>query len=197
MILLIDNYDSFVHNLARSFRELGRETVVVRNDELDVADVVSGGFEAVVLSPGPCTPTEAGICVPLIQSLPERTPVLGVCLGQQAIAQAFGGRLERVEPVHGMASTIRHAGRGVFAGLPNPMLGGRYHSLAVASPLPDSLQTDAVADNGVIMGISHRTRPIFGVQFHPESVLTEHGDDLVANFLRSIPSSATGGRSSR
>jgi len=189
MILLLDNYDSFVHNLARYFRELGRDTQVIRNDDLTVADVVGGSFEAIVLSPGPCTPTEAGICVPLLQSLPESTPVLGVCLGQQAIAQAFGGKLERVEPMHGIAAEIRHEGRGVFSGLPSPLLGGRYHSLAVARPLPSSLQIDAVAADDVIMGISHRSRPIFGVQFHPESVLTEHGYDLVANFLRSIPSS--------
>ncbi len=188
MILVIDNYDSFVHNLARYFQELGRDTQIVRNDDLTVTDVVAGDFEAIVLSPGPCTPTEAGICVPLLQSLPDTMPVLGVCLGQQAIAQAFGGRLERVEPVHGIASTIRHEDRGVFAGLPNPLLGGRYHSLAVTSPLPACLQIDAVADDGVIMGISHRTRPIFGVQFHPESVLTEHGDALIANFLRLIRS---------
>ena len=190
MILLIDNYDSFVHNLARYFRELGRETEVVRNDKVTVEDVVAGDFEAIVMSPGPCTPSEAGICVPLLQSLPPTMPVLGVCLGHQVIAQAFGGPevLKQVEPRHGIASQIWHEGQGLFAGLPNPFRAGRYHSLAVTTPLPERLQVDAVSDEDwVVMGISHRHRPIFGVQFHPESVLTEHGYELVANFLRSIP----------
>ncbi|MBA3314362.1 MAG: aminodeoxychorismate/anthranilate synthase component II [Planctomycetota bacterium] len=187
MILLIDNYDSFVHNLARYFRELGRETIVLRNDAISVADISADAYEAVVLSPGPCTPDEAGVCVPLLQSLPADLPVLGVCLGQQAIATAFGGGLRRVEPMHGMASTISHEGRGLFTDLPNPFQATRYHSLAVETPLPPSLQIDAVADDGLVMAISHRSLPIYGVQFHPEAVLTEHGYDLLSNFLRLIP----------
>lgn len=187
MILLIDNYDSFVHNLARYFRELGRETVVVRNDAVDRCDVSTASFEAIVLSPGPCTPDEAGICVPLLKSLPPGLPVLGVCLGQQAIGQAFGGSLVRVAPMHGIASDIRHHGTGLFSGLPNPFRATRYHSLAVETPLPAPLQVDAVADDGVLMAISHRTLPIYGVQFHPEAILTEHGYALLQNFLRLIP----------
>lgn len=189
MILLIDNYDSFVHNLARYFRELGHETEVKRNDALALSDISAGAFEAIVLSPGPGTPAEAGICVPLLKSLPPGIPVLGVCLGQQAIGEAFGGRLTRVSPMHGIASEIHHEGRGLFQGLPNPFRATRYHSLAVDTPLPPSLRIDATSDDGVLMGISHRTLPVWGVQFHPEAILTEHGYDLLANFLRLIPSS--------
>jgi anthranilate synthase/aminodeoxychorismate synthase-like glutamine amidotransferase len=184
MILVIDNYDSFVHNLARYFRELGRETVVVRNDAVTADEVAAGGYEAVVLSPGPCTPAEAGVCLPLLASLPADLPLLGVCLGHQAIATAFGGTVGRVAPVHGRASQVRHRGEGLFAGLPSPLAAGRYHSLAAIEPLPDVLRVDATSDDGTVMALSHRTRPVYGLQFHPESVLTEHGHALLANFLR-------------
>jgi anthranilate synthase/aminodeoxychorismate synthase-like glutamine amidotransferase len=185
MILVIDNYDSFVHNLARYCRELGHEAVVVRNDAISPAGVASGGFEAVILSPGPCTPAEAGVCLPLLAGLPHDLPLLGVCLGHQAIAEAFGGRVDRVEPVHGRASRVEHGGTGLFENIPSPISVGRYHSLAVLDPLPGPLHVDARADDGVVMALSHRSRPIYGVQFHPESVLTEHGHTLLANFLRS------------
>lgn len=183
MILLIDNYDSFVHNLARSFREQGRETVVVRNDAMSVEEILCGGFEAVVISPGPCTPFQTGVCLPFLTSTPSRLPVLGVCLGHQTIATAFGGVVRPVEPVHGRASMISHQGTSLFAGLDERFLAGRYHSLAVAAPLPDPLQVEAMSDDGIIMGLSHKTLPLFGVQFHPESILTECGDKLIANFL--------------
>ena len=187
MLLLIDNYDSFVHNLARAFRELGRQTRVVRNDAVTVEQVLAGEhgvpYEAIVLSPGPCTPTQAGICVPLIQRLPATLPLLGVCLGHQAIAAAFGGRVTHGVPVHGRASDVLHDGTGLFAGLPNPLSAGRYHSLIVADPLPAVLQVDARTADGTIMALSHAARPLFGVQFHPESILTPHGHELLANFL--------------
>ncbi|MGC1272780.1 MAG: aminodeoxychorismate/anthranilate synthase component II [Planctomycetaceae bacterium] len=183
MILLIDNYDSFVHNLARYFRELGRETLVVRNDAITPDGVIDGEYNAIVLSPGPCTPAETGVCLPLLKSLPRHVPVLGVCLGHQAIAVAFGGHVERVAPVHGTPSLVRHAGQGLFRDLPDRFPAGRYHSLAVSLPLPEPLQVDAVTDEGVVMALSHRDRPIFGVQFHPESVLTAHGHRILSNFL--------------
>lgn len=183
MILLIDNYDSFVHNLARYFRELGRETAVVRNDAISPEEAASGGYEAIVLSPGPCTPAETGICLPLLRELPQHRAVLGICLGHQTIAAAYGGRIERVAPVHGRPSRVRHNGQGLFLGIPDPFLAGRYHSLAVAQPLPPALRIDAVTDDGVVMALSHRERPIFGVQFHPESVLTAHGHRILSNFL--------------
>jgi para-aminobenzoate synthetase component 2 len=186
VILVIDNYDSFVHNLARYIRELGRETHVVRNDEINVEDVTGDRYEAVVLSPGPCTPAEAGLSVPLLRRLPENLPVLGVCLGHQAIVAAYGGRLDRVAPVHGRASWIRHGGPPLLAGVPSPFRAGRYHSLA-AVEVPAELAVDAEAEDGVVMAVSHRSRPMFGVQFHPESVLTEHGHAILANFLRFAP----------
>ncbi len=184
MILVIDNYDSFVHNLARYCRELGRDAVVVRNDSISPQEVVSGGFGAVIISPGPCTPADAGVCLPLLAALPANLPLLGVCLGHQAIAAAYGGRVERVEPVHGRSSLIEHDGTGLFEGLANRFAVGRYHSLAVPEPLPSVLRVDARTTDGVVMALSHRKLPIYGVQFHPESVLTEHGHALLANFLR-------------
>lgn len=186
MILLIDNYDSFVHNLARYFERLGQRTHVVRSDAIGVAGVRSLQPSAVVISPGPCTPREAGCSLDVVRHLASEFPILGVCLGHQTIAAALGGRVTRsAEPVHGRASVIQHNGRGLFAGLPNPMRVGRYHSLLVhTADLPDELEVTATTADGVIMGIAHRDYPVFGLQFHPESILTECGYGLLAGFLR-------------
>lgn len=185
MILLIDNYDSFVYNLARYFTELGCEARVVRNDAVNVVDVRALRPQAIVLSPGPCRPNEAGVCLELIRSLADDVPMLGVCLGHQAIAAALGGRVVRaIEPVHGRTSPICHDGEGVFSGLPNPLRATRYHSLVVEeSSLPQELRITARTDDGVPMALMHRSRPVFGVQFHPESVLTQAGHLLLRNFL--------------
>lgn len=185
MILIVDNYDSFVHNLARYFVQLGQETQVVRNDAIDLAEVEALAPAAVVLSPGPCTPSEAGICLELVRELSPKIPILGVCLGHQVIGQAMGGEVVRAErPLHGQASEIQHHGEGLFAGLPSPMAVGRYHSLIVRKEsLPDCLRIDAETTDGVVMAFTHRERPLFGVQFHPESILTEHGYDLLRRFL--------------
>lgn len=185
MILLIDNYDSFVHNLARYLRRLGCETVVVRNDAIDVAGVLRMNPSAIVLSPGPCTPAQAGCCLEVIRQLHTRFPILGVCLGHQAIAEAFGGRIIRaLEPVHGRASLMRHDGSGVFQGLDEAFMVGRYHSL-VACPqtLPECLRVTAMLQDGTIMAVQHVAYPVVGWQFHPESVLTEHGYELLQSFL--------------
>lgn len=186
MILLIDNYDSFVHNLARHLRRLGQETLVVRNDAISAAEVSLLKPKAVVLSPGPCTPNEAGVSLDIVRALPPQIPLLGVCLGHQTIAAALGGRIIRApQPVHGRASPIDHVGRGLFAGLPSPLQVGRYHSLIVdEATLPADLEITARTPDGLIMALAHRTRPIHGVQFHPESILTEQGYPLLANFLR-------------
>jgi len=185
MILLIDNYDSFVHNLARHFRRLGVETVVRRNDAIGVAEVRALRPQAVVLSPGPCTPREAGVSLDLVRELYTKIPMLGVCLGHQAIAEALGGRVVRGEPVHGRASPVTHVGQGLFASVPNPLRVGRYHSLVVEeATLPSELIATAQTDHGVLMALAHRSLPVFGVQFHPESILTSHGYLLLANFLR-------------
>ncbi len=186
MLLLIDNYDSFVFNLARYFQRLGQETVVRRNDELDADAVLRSGARAIVLSPGPCTPTEAGCSLEIVRQLHTRLPILGVCLGHQTIAAALGGKVIRAaEPVHGRASSVRHNGRGLFAGLPNPLTACRYHSLVVEeSSLPACLEPTAWTADGTLMAIEHREHPVFGVQFHPESVLTDCGYSLLANFLR-------------
>ena len=185
MILVVDNYDSFTWNLVHYLAELGSEAKVVRNDALSAAEAVALKPEAVVLSPGPCTPNEAGICLELIASAPEALPILGVCLGHQAIGQAFGGEVVRAKTLmHGKTSPVRHDGRGVFAGLPDPVVATRYHSLAVErSSLPNSLSVTAWSDDGEVMGLQHATRPVHGVQFHPESIATEHGHRLLANFL--------------
>ena len=186
-ILVVDNYDSFVHNLARYFRLLGCETVVARNDAIAMCDAVGGGFDAAVLSPGPGTPSHAGICVPLLRAAPADLPVLGVCLGHQALAEAFGGTVVRSEePTHGEASPVHHRGGGLFAGLPSPFSAGRYHSLVAEPPLPACLRLDAWLADGTAMGIAHRERPLFGVQFHPESVLTAQGMPLLRNFLAEV-----------
>ncbi len=186
MILLIDNYDSFVHNLARYFKRLGQETLVVRNDAITVSQVRELAPTAIVLSPGPCGPLEAGCSVEVVAELWQQTPILGVCLGHQAIAAAFSGKIIRArEPWHGRSSAIIHDGSGVFANLPSPIMVGRYHSLVVAeSTLPPQLRVTARTASGEIMAIEQKDKPVFGVQFHPESVLTEHGAQLLANFLR-------------
>lgn len=187
MLLLIDNYDSFVYNLSRYFVELGCETVVVRNDAIRVSDVCKMAPQAIVISPGPCTPLEAGISIDLIRELSDSIPMLGVCLGHQAIASALGGNVIRApKPVHGRSSLIEHSGEGIFEGLPSPLRVGRYHSLIVEkSTLPPDLIVTAETNDGIVMAMQHRTRPLTGVQFHPESVLTDHGRQMLANFLRS------------
>ena len=185
MILVVDNYDSFTWNLVHYLAELGAETRVVRNDDLTAAEALALKPEALLLSPGPCTPNEAGICLALIDTAPPEMPIFGVCLGHQAMGQAFGGDVIRAKSLmHGKTSPIEHEGRSVFAGLPSPFTATRYHSLAVKrETLPDVLEVTAWTADGEIMGLAHRTRPIHGVQFHPESIATEHGHDLLANFL--------------
>lgn len=185
MVLLIDNYDSFVFNLARYLRELGCDTRVVRNDELTISQVEELHPQAIVISPGPCSPTEAGISIELIRQLHSRIPMLGVCLGHQAIGAAFGAVVRRApEPVHGRTSPIRHCESGVFNQIPNPFIATRYHSLIVEeNTLPPDLLVTARTVDHLVMGLQHRTSPLFGVQFHPESVLTEGGHQLLANFL--------------
>jgi anthranilate synthase component II len=190
MLLMIDNYDSFTYNLVQYLGELGVDVRVVRNDELSVAEAVALAPERVVISPGPCTPNEAGISVPLIQALAGKVPILGVCLGHQSIGQAFGGRIVKAHKVmHGKTSQVHHAGRGVFAGLPEPFRATRYHSLVIEwASLPEDLEVTAWTQNedgapDEIMGIRHRSMPVQGVQFHPESILTEHGHTLLRNFL--------------
>lgn len=190
MILLIDNYDSFVFNLARYVGELGYAREVVRNDAVTLEQIETLAPEAIILSPGPCTPKEAGISNAVIASLGARIPILGVCLGHQCIAEVYGGLVVRARrPMHGKTSLVSHDGRGVFKGLPNPLRVTRYHSL-VAAPgrVPSELEVSALSPEGEIMGLRHRTHPVEGVQFHPEAVLTERGHDLLANFLtRAVP----------
>ena len=185
MILVIDNYDSFTYNLVHYLNELGAETVVHRNDAISVEDALGLRPEAVLLSPGPKTPNEAGICLGLIGRAPEALPIFGVCLGHQAIGPVFGGAVVHARALmHGKTSLIHHDNRGVFAGLKNPFTATRYHSLSVrADDLPHDLEVTARTDDGEIMGVQHRTRPIFGVQFHPESIATECGHELLGNFL--------------
>ena len=185
MILLLDNYDSFTYNLAQYLGELGCQVEVHRNDRISVEQIAQRKPERIVISPGPCTPQEAGICVELIQKLAGKIPILGVCLGHQAIGAAFGGKIIRAPKLfHGKTSQIRHDGSGVFQGLPNPFTATRYHSLIVErKSLPRELQVNAETDDDVIMGMQHRQYPLMGVQFHPESVLTESGKQLLKNFL--------------
>ena len=186
MILVIDNYDSFTWNLVHYLRELGAEVEVVRNDAIDVGQAMSSGAQAFLISPGPCTPNEAGISLDLVKACAaERRPLLGVCLGHQAIGQAFGGRVVRApELMHGKTSPVVHDGTGVFAGLESPITATRYHSLIVAEEgLPDELAVNARVADGTIMGFYHRALPIHGVQFHPESIATEHGHAMLANFM--------------
>jgi anthranilate synthase component II len=186
MLLLIDNYDSFTYNLVHYLGELGADVRVVRNDALDVQAAMALGPTAIVLSPGPCDPSSAGICLPLTLAAAEaRIPLLGVCLGHQTIGQAFGGDVVRChEIVHGKMGTMHHAGKGIFAGLPSPFVATRYHSLVVdPKTLPACLEVTAWLEDGTIMGLRHRDKPIEGVQFHPESIASEHGHALLRNFL--------------
>lgn len=186
MLLLIDNYDSFTYNLVHYFGELGADVVVRRNDVLNVQEAMGMGAEAIVLSPGPCDPARAGICLPLTLAAAEAgLPLLGVCLGHQTIGEAFGGRVVPAsEIVHGKMGVIHHAGQGVFAGLPSPFQATRYHSLIVEREgLPECLEITAWLDDGTIMGLRHREHPIEGVQFHPESIASEHGHQMIRNFL--------------
>ena len=185
MILVIDNYDSFTYNLVHYLNELGADTEVYRNDALTAQEALAMRPEAVVLSPGPCTPNEAGICLPLIRGAPDDLAILGVCLGHQSIGQALGGEVIRAKSLmHGKTSPIHHNGKGVFAGMPNPFTATRYHSLSVAKEtMPEVLEITAWTDDGEVMGFSHRTRPLHGVQFHPESIATEGGHQLLTNFM--------------
>lgn len=185
MILLIDNYDSFTYNLLHYFKELGAEVTVVRNDALSVEDIIAQAPEAVVISPGPGTPQDAGICLDLLRNANASLPIFGVCLGHQSMAEAFGGNVIRGDkPMHGKVSNIFHEGKGVFKGLPSPVPQTRYHSLIVEKhTLPDCLEITAWTEDGVIMGLQHKTLPLHGVQFHPESIASEHGHDILRNFL--------------
>ena len=187
MLLMIDNYDSFTFNLVQYFGELGEDVRVFRNDEIDVAGIAALAPERIVISPGPCTPNEAGVSVPLVKAFSGKIPVLGVCLGHQAIGQAFGGRIIHAKTLmHGKVSRIHHEGKGVFAGLPSPFNATRYHSLAIErASCPAELEITAWTEDGEIMGVRHRTLAVEGVQFHPESILTEHGLALLRNFLES------------
>jgi anthranilate synthase/aminodeoxychorismate synthase-like glutamine amidotransferase len=186
MILLLDNYDSFTYNLAQYLGQMGQELVVRRNDQITLDDVAALHPDRIVISPGPCTPKEAGISVPLIQRFADELPILGVCLGHQAIGAAFGGRVVRAQTImHGKTSEIRHDEKTIFEKLPNPFVATRYHSLIVErESLPEDLAISAETDDGTIMGLRHKTLPVEGVQFHPESVLTSAGYHLLENFLR-------------
>ena len=199
MILLIDNYDSFVHNLARYVRELGGDPLVRRNDAVTLEEIEALGPSHVIISPGPCTPNEAGISTALVRRLGHGLPILGVCLGHQCIGAAYGGEIVRAgRPMHGKVSRIHHDNTGIFTGLPSPFAATRYHSLVIApESVPPSLIVNATAEDGEIMAVRHRTHPVTGVQFHPESVLTEHGYRMLDRFLggrggSAVPSRADG-----
>ena len=185
MILIIDNYDSFVHNLARYVRECGQEAFVVRNDVITVEKCISLSPKGVIISPGPKRPADAGISMALLAELPAQTPFLGVCLGHQCLIEAFGGQTRRAQrPLHGEASDIRHDGRDIFQGISSPTPAGRYHSLCGVLVAPSPLRETAWSEEGEIMAVAHETRPWFGVQFHPESLLTLEGRKMIANFTR-------------
>lgn len=185
MILLIDNYDSFVHNLARYVRNLGFETRVERNDALNLRDIAAINPQAIIMSPGPGSPKDAGICTAAVHCFGYAVPMLGVCLGHQVIGEVYGGRTIRApEPMHGRASAVHHDGTGLFNGLPSPFAGGRYHSLVTHLPIDAPLHVTARTADGIVMAMQHQTHPVFGVQFHPESILTEHGPALLRNFFQ-------------
>ncbi len=186
MLLMIDNYDSFTYNLVQYFGELGQDVHVHRNDEITLEQIRAMQPEKIVISPGPCTPNEAGISVPLIHEFAGKIPLLGVCLGHQSIGQAFGGNIIKAKTLmHGKTSLIHHTSKGVFKDLPNPYTATRYHSLVIErETIPDCLEITAWTEDGEIMGVKHKTLAIEGVQFHPESILTEHGHDLLNNFLK-------------
>ena len=186
MLLMIDNYDSFTYNLVQYFGELGEDVKVVRNDEMTVEQIAAMNPQRIVISPGPCTPNEAGVSVPVIRLFAGKIPLLGVCLGHQSIGQAFGGRIVHARQLmHGKVSRISHQNTGVFRALPNPLTATRYHSLVIErESLPDCLEVTAWSDDGEIMGVRHKELAVEGVQFHPESILTERGHDLLANFLK-------------
>lgn len=186
MLLMLDNYDSFTYNLVQYFGELGEDVRVVRNDQASVEEIAAMNPDRICVSPGPCSPAEAGISIELIQRFAGKLPILGVCLGHQAIGAAFGGDIVRAKQImHGKVSPITHAGTDVFANLPSPFTVTRYHSLAIRrDTLPDCLEVTAETGDGEIMGIRHKTLPVYGVQFHPESVLSEHGHALLDNFLK-------------
>jgi len=192
VLLLIDNYDSFTYNLAQYLGELGADVGVYRNDAITVSEIEAWQPEQIVISPGPCTPSEAGISVETIERLAGRIPILGVCLGHQAIGQAFGGKIVRAQRVmHGKLSSIEHDGTGVFAGVRNPLTVTRYHSLAIdGASLPSCLEVSARSEDGEIMAVRHKSLPVEGVQFHPEAILTEHGHELLRNFLEHSATSA-------
>ena len=185
MLLMIDNYDSFTYNLVQYFGELGEDVRVARNDEITLDEIAALKPDRICISPGPCSPTEAGISLPVLEHFAGEVPILGVCLGHQAIGQAFGGRVVRAQALmHGKTGTIHHTGAGVFAGLPDPFTAARYHSLAVErSSLPECLEITAWTDDDEIMGLRHKTLAVEGVQFHPESIATEHGHAMLKNFL--------------
>ena len=185
MLLLIDNYDSFTYNLVHFLGELGATCNVVRNDKISVQDALKTKPKAIVLSPGPCTPNEAGICLELIKEASGKVPILGVCLGHQAIGQAYGGKIIRLVPMHGKLSKVRHFDKGMFEGVPQDLEVTRYHSLTVErESLPDCFQITAYTSDGVIMGLQHKDHPVHSVQFHPESIATEAGHEMLANFLK-------------
>ena len=185
MILVIDNYDSFTYNLVHYLNELGAQTRVYRNDALSAAEALALKPQAILLSPGPCTPDEAGICLDILASAPHDLPILGVCLGHQAMGQAAGGKVVRAQTLmHGKTDSISHNGKGIFKDIPSPFTATRYHSLAIErSSIPDSLEITAWTSDGEIMGVQHRERPLYGVQFHPESIATQYGHEMLANFL--------------
>ena len=185
-VLVIDNYDSFTFNLVQYLGELGAKVEVVRNDQASIDELLGGGFDRVVVSPGPCTPSEAGLSTEAIAAFARAgIPVLGVCLGHQALVEAFGGRVVRAEPIHGKSAEVRHDERTIFAGLPNPMVVGRYHSLVADPDLPGELEVSSEYD-GIVMAVRHRELPAEGVQFHPESILTPEGRQMIANFLGGV-----------
>jgi para-aminobenzoate synthetase component II len=189
MILLIDNYDSFVYNLARYVRELGETPLVRRHDAVDVDDILRLDPSHIIISPGPCSPKEAGISTETVRQLGSRIPILGVCLGHQCIGAAYGGEIVRAgRPMHGKISRIHHTGQGLFQGLPSPFLATRYHSLVIApASVPEGLVVTATSEDGEVMAVQHAEHPVYGVQFHPESILTEHGYRLLDHFLHGVP----------